>query len=97
MNNLKQRLAMSHGMNARLCHQALDMIKELEKKITLLEEEATGKTITAEIFKNATGRDPENDDLERVNCSRRGPGHFSCGWCNQCNSPMFECRGTHAI
>jgi len=48
--------------------------------------------ITEDIFFTATGRAPENDDLERVNCQKAGePGHFSCGWCPVCGGPNFEC------
>lgn len=47
--------------------------------------------ITAEQFAAATGRQPENDDLERVNCPKVGQlGHFSCGWNHQMNKPVFE-------
>ena len=52
----------------------------------------TGRVlITAERFKEATGRDPENDDLERVNCPVVGGfGHFYCGWNHRLNLPRFE-------
>ena len=47
--------------------------------------------LTAEDFKKMTGREPENDDLERVNCSRAGNrGHIGCGVCRH-NKPAFEC------
>ena len=50
------------------------------------------KTITAEDYKKATGADPENDDLERVNCTQLGQvGHQQCGWCPKCNLPRFCC------
>lgn len=46
--------------------------------------------ITPEIFKAATGRDPENDDLERCNCTKSGElGHFFCGWNTEKNLPQF--------
>ena len=46
--------------------------------------------ITAEIFKAATGRDPEIDDLERCNCTKGGEiGHFFCGWNTEKNLPQF--------
>ena len=49
------------------------------------------KNMTAEDFKLATGRMPEDDDLERVNCPKvRVPGHMSCGWNWSWNAPVFE-------
>ncbi len=37
--------------------------------------------ITAEQFKEATGHEPFNDDLERCNCEKAGQLlHMSCGW-----------------
>lgn len=46
--------------------------------------------ITAEYFKEATGYEPTNDDLERCNCDKAGePGHFGCGWCEEKNLPYF--------
>lgn len=48
--------------------------------------------ITAEQFQTATGRTPQDDDLDRVNCEKAGePGHWYCGWCNLCNKPVFMC------
>lgn len=48
--------------------------------------------ITEKNFKDATGREPENDDLERVNCGKAGyVGHTGCGWCYLHNLPKFEC------
>jgi uncharacterized OB-fold protein len=50
------------------------------------------KIYTAEEFKLAVGREPEADDLERVNCPNAGRvGHYSCGWCEKCDKPYFEC------
>jgi hypothetical protein len=50
------------------------------------------KKITAKIFKAKTGRSPELDDLERVNCDKAGEvGHYSCGWCHDHQKPVFEC------
>jgi len=47
--------------------------------------------ITREKFIEATGREPEQDDLERVNCPDAGkPGHWSCGWNAEKNRPVFE-------
>lgn len=49
------------------------------------------KEITAEYFMQATGRAPEDDDLERCNCAKAGQmGHFSCGWNYTLNAPCFE-------
>ena len=43
-------------------------------------------------FVTKVGREPINDDLDRVNCPLTGEiGHSSCGWCEVCNSPKFEC------
>lgn len=49
-------------------------------------------TITAEQFEAATGYPPEDDDLERCNCSEAGQlGHYYCGWCPTHNKPVFSC------
>lgn len=46
--------------------------------------------ITEEMFKKATGVDPEYDDLERCNCQKTGqPGHWYCGWNHDLNRPAF--------
>lgn len=46
--------------------------------------------ITAEMFKEATGFVPENDDLERCNCEYAGTsGHYQCGWNKALNKPVF--------
>lgn len=46
---------------------------------------------TPEDFKKFTGRDPEQDDLDRVNCNKAGMfGHRSCGICEH-NLPVFMC------
>jgi len=48
--------------------------------------------ITAEKFRQATGRESQGDDLERCNCKLTGePGHIQCGWCKH-NKPIFECE-----
>ena len=50
------------------------------------------KEITEEMFTEVVGHSPENDDLERCNCEKEGePGHYSCGWCTECNKPKFLC------
>lgn len=47
--------------------------------------------ITAEAFLAATGREPENDDLERANCPFAGEfGHYQCGWDHTQNRPAYE-------
>lgn len=47
-------------------------------------------TITAKKFKEATGSDPEKDDLERCNCKYAGTvDHWECGWCDVHNMPNF--------
>ena len=44
-------------------------------------------------FKELTGYDAENDDLERVNCVESGAvGHYFCGLCKECKQPNFLCR-----
>lgn len=48
--------------------------------------------ITADLFRLTTGTEPTQDDLERCNCKDAGkPGHWDCGWCNECNKPFFMC------
>jgi len=48
--------------------------------------------MTAEVFKEKTGEDPVDDDLDRVNCAIAGElGHSSCGWCKECDHPRFMC------
>ena len=33
-----------------------------------------------------------HDDLERCNCELAGEvGHYSCGWCSECDLPRFMC------
>ena len=50
------------------------------------------KTITAEEFKQIFGYEPENDDLERVNCEKAGTfGHWQCGWCPKHEVPRLKC------
>ena len=49
--------------------------------------------ITAEMFKEATGHEPEQDDLERCNCQQAGsPMHMYCGWNYKANLPIFMDR-----
>lgn len=47
--------------------------------------------ITREQFIAATGREPQDDDLERVNCEHAGKlGHWCCGWNQELNKPQFD-------
>ena len=44
-----------------------------------------------EKFIEATGREPQDDDLERVNCKQAGEiGHMCCGWDDVDDKPEFE-------
>lgn len=55
------------------------------------------KPISAEYFERRTGRPPENDDLERVNCPKAGTlGHFGCGWNEAADLPRFMTGDTRA-
>jgi hypothetical protein len=48
--------------------------------------------MTKEEFKEKVGHEPENDDLERVNCLKAGKvGHHFCGWCSIHDLPRFLC------
>jgi len=52
------------------------------------------KKITRRKFITATGREPEQDDLERCNCPNAGAiGHFCCGWDYKYDLPIFETYG----
>ena len=49
-------------------------------------------TIDAAEFIRKTGHQPYEDDLERVNCPHAGSdGHWSCGWCEYCDLPQYQC------
>lgn len=49
--------------------------------------------ITEDYFTSVLGRQPEQDDLERVNCPYAGEwGHAHCGWNKVHNRPAFEVR-----
>ena len=51
-------------------------------------------TITREKFIEATGREPQHDDLDRVNCDRAGEiTHLCCGWDHAANKPRYETFG----
>ena len=48
--------------------------------------------ITAAQFYAAVGSRPKDDDLERCNCPEAGAeAHWSCGWCDAHNKPVFIC------
>jgi hypothetical protein len=48
------------------------------------------KKITLKYFTQRTGRKPQHDDLERVNCKKAGtPGHYLCGWNEKAAVPRF--------
>lgn len=50
------------------------------------------KDMTAEEFRRIVGRDPEMDDLDRVNCDLVGTvGHQQCGFCQLHHKPRFIC------
>ena len=52
--------------------------------------------ITAAHFTERTGHQPEQDDLDRVNCPNEGAtGHQQCGWCEDCDLPRFQCGHIH--
>ncbi len=52
--------------------------------------------ITFDDFCLATQLIPENDDLERCNCTKAGQeGHESCGWNYQLNLPQFMGNGPY--
>lgn len=47
--------------------------------------------ITREKFVQATGREPQDDDLERCNCQSAGrAAHSCCGWSEEHDKPQFE-------
>ena len=46
--------------------------------------------ITREMYIQATGFEPVDDDLERCNCLKAGQaGHHNCGWNTTYNLPCF--------
>jgi len=48
--------------------------------------------VTPEEFTAAYGREPQQDDMHRVNCSRAGNlGHSQCGMCEKHHMPRFMC------
>ena len=50
-----------------------------------------------EKYKEATGYEPEGDDLERCNCPKEGElCHRQCGWCEEHDKPRFMCGCYHS-
>jgi hypothetical protein len=50
------------------------------------------KPITAEHYREATGRFVVDDELDRANCERAGQlGHTMCGWCHKHDLPNSIC------
>jgi len=50
-------------------------------------------TVTAQMFEFHVGHPPEQDDLERANCSKVGLyGHHQCGWCDISRLPRWMCH-----
>ena len=48
--------------------------------------------MTATEFQAKTGRPPEHDDLDRVNCPQAGRIlHQQCGWCPEHDGPRPAC------
>lgn len=46
--------------------------------------------ITREHFIEATGTEPQHDDLDRCNCQHAGAiGHLCCGWNPYLEKPQF--------
>lgn len=49
-------------------------------------------------FLDMVGRVPEDDDMERLNCSAQGEaGHSQCGYCKKHNQPISVCGCFHYI
>ena len=50
--------------------------------------------VSKEKYEKATGREPEEGELERCNCNKSGTaGHYMCGWCPVCDLPRQVCGG----
>jgi hypothetical protein len=48
--------------------------------------------MTAEEYEERFGCKPENDDLDRVNCTNKEEvGHWQCGVCDIHDKPRFMC------
>jgi len=49
-------------------------------------------------YKDMTGQENSQDDLDRVNCPHAGEiGHKNCGWCWECGTPAFLCTCTRTV
>lgn len=47
--------------------------------------------MTVHEFEQHTGRKPQQDDMERVNCQTVGqPSHQCCGWNHRSKRPFYE-------
>ena len=79
------------GLAALIEH--LKSLDAYQEDMTLLEAEERSRGIDAKRFFEITGRGPEDDDLDRVNCLKDGPGHRFCGICTECGQPRFICLG----
>ena len=63
-----------------------------KSKITELLEAIKERQVNGDQFHFMTGRWPDNDDLDRVNCSYAGEiGHHYCGVCMECLQPKHMC------
>lgn len=55
----------------------------------------TTRPIDADTYTAATGRPPQDDDLDRANCDRAGDlGHLACGWDTTRNIPGYAAATT---
>lgn len=55
---------------------------------------ACRKGMDALRFRQITGREPQDDDMERANCLQAGEiGHKHCGVCPTCGFPRFVPNG----
>ena len=70
----------------------VSIVADRKRKPSPVEPPHPSATITREMFEQATGRVPEQDDLERANCPQAGQiGHSGCGWNIGMNKPQWEC------
>lgn len=54
-------------------------------------------TISRAKFVERVGREPEDDELERCNCTKaKDFGHVMCGWDDEADQPMFITYPLHA-
>lgn len=55
----------------------------------------TTRPVDADTYTAATGRPPQDDDLDRANCDRAGDfGHITCGWDTTRNIPGYAAATT---